>query len=90
MKRGKDGQIEIPAWRSKVLGVYIVEVETRHSCAVVASDAIPAAAVLTLSPRLKDFDVTIGLQQGGSDAHKSNPLLNKAGTCHVNHELENE
>jgi len=88
MKRGKDGQIEIPAWRSKVLGVYIVEVETRHSCAVVASDSLPGAAVLNPSPRL-DFE-TFGFQQGGSDAHKSNPLLNKAGTCHVNHELQNE
>ena len=87
MKRGKYGQTEIPAlcWS---IG-HGVEVESRHTCAVVASDPFPGAAVVTPSPRSRNFQVC--LQQRRSDAHKSNPLLDVAATCHwhVKYELQN-
>jgi len=51
MKRGKDGQIKIPhSWADRVEEVYRVELETRDSCAVVARDPLPGAAVITLAP----------------------------------------
>ena len=64
-------------------------VENRHTCAVVAADPFPGAAVATLSPWSRNFRVC--LQQRGSDAHKSNPLLDVAATCHwhVKYELQN-